>query len=152
MLNSLSWFFFLTSNGHSITQTWGGQDNQTGIDQPMKSNSLQKVLAVLAKNPKTDCALVAHGWFWSPGNKYAASLSSPILSQILATFGVPLPLQSTSCSLFQSSGMTSVGAYSPSPSVVLPPPNAMLIHIEWNSVFPYVVCSPHYPSRPIHIH
>ena len=40
---------FFTSNGHSITQTWGGMGNQTGIEQPMKSNSLWMDLEVLAK-------------------------------------------------------------------------------------------------------
>ncbi|KAF3523587.1 hypothetical protein F2Q69_00049636 [Brassica cretica] len=66
----------------------------------------------------------------SPESKSAASLSSPILSQILATSGVPLPLQSTPYSLFQSSGMENVEAYSLSPSAVLPPQNVILIHIE----------------------
>ena len=41
--------FFFTLNGHSITQAWGGLGNQTGIEQPIKSNSLRNVLAVLAK-------------------------------------------------------------------------------------------------------
>ena len=65
MNNLITWklkltvFFFLTSNGHFITQTWGGLGNQTGIEQPMKSNSLWKVLAVLAK--KSDIWLRARG-------------------------------------------------------------------------------------------
>ena len=34
-------FFFLMSNGHSITQTSGRLNNQIGIEQPIKSNSLE---------------------------------------------------------------------------------------------------------------
>ncbi|KAF2554896.1 hypothetical protein F2Q68_00014415 [Brassica cretica] len=59
-----------------------------------------------------------------------ASLSSPALSQILATPGVHLSLQSAPCSQFQSSGTASVEACSPSPIAALLPPNAALIHIE----------------------
>jgi len=41
--------FFLTSKGHFITQARGGLGNQTGIEQPIKYNSLWKDLAVFAK-------------------------------------------------------------------------------------------------------
>nr|VDD06804.1 unnamed protein product [Brassica oleracea] len=53
-------------------------------------------------------------------NLSVASLSSPILSRSLATYEVPLSLQSSHCSQFQSSGMVSVGAYSPSPITETP--------------------------------
>ena len=39
----------MTSKCHSITQTWVGLGNQTGIKQPTKCNSLWKDLAFLAK-------------------------------------------------------------------------------------------------------
>ena len=45
----LRFFFFLTSNSHFITQTWGDMGNQTWIKQPIKNNFLWKDLAVLAK-------------------------------------------------------------------------------------------------------
>ena len=52
-------FFFLTSNGHSITRAWSGLGNQTRIEQPIKCNFLWKDRAVLAK--KSENWLCARG-------------------------------------------------------------------------------------------
>lgn len=45
-------FFSFDVKGHSITQTWGSLGNQTGIEQPIKCNSLWKDLAALVKKFK----------------------------------------------------------------------------------------------------
>ena len=75
---------FFTTKGHSITQTWGGLGNQTGIEQPTKWSSLRKDLAVLAK--ESEIWFYAHGmWVILKSGKHICKLS--ILSSFVAKIG-----------------------------------------------------------------
>ena len=76
--------FFFTSKGHSITQTWGGLGNKTGIEQPIKSNSQWNDLAVLAK--KSEIWLRARGtWMMLKSGNHICSVY--ILSNSVAKLG-----------------------------------------------------------------
>ena len=81
-------FFFLTSKGHYITQVRGDLGNQTGIQQPIKSNSLWKDLAVLAK--KSEIWLCALGtWMMLKSGKHIWSVSilSNSVAKLVQTWG-----------------------------------------------------------------
>ena len=81
----LSFFsFFLTSKGHSTTQAWGGLDNQTGIKQPIKYNSLWKNIAVLDKKSEI-WFHVRRTWMMLKSGKHICSVS--ILSNSIVKFG-----------------------------------------------------------------
>ena len=66
--------FFLTSKDHSVTQTWGGLSNQTGIERPTKCSFLWNDLAVLAK--KSTIWLCTRGtWVMLKAGKHICSVS-----------------------------------------------------------------------------
>ena len=119
-------FFFLTSKTHSITQIWSGLDNQIGIKQPIKCNSLWNDLTVLTK--KSEICLSARGI------EQPIKCNSP--SQNLAKYEVPLSLQSAPYSLSQNFRMVNVEACSPLPTTVLLLLNTRLIRVEWSFLFP----------------
>ena len=145
-------FFFLTSNGHSIAQVWGGLGNSTGIEQPIKNNSLWKDLAFLAK--KSENWFLAHGtWVMLKSGKHICSVS--IFSNSVAKLGhvwgssniaisslqsVPKRWHVECCSIF------SIAHHSASTS-------ECKADSRWgNSSSPWAEYFPYCPSKPIWIH
>lgn len=90
-------------------------------------------------------ALLGYDISWSPENRSATSLSSPVLS---AMHEAPLSSRLDLYSPSQNSDMVNVEAYSPLHIAELPLENVKQILSFLNFAYPLVECFPSYQSKP----